>query len=54
MTDEKLQRYAEFFEQLTAENLSGLSGVMTEDIHFIDPFNDVRGIVPVEKIFRHM
>jgi len=54
MTDKNLQRYAEFFEQLTVENLSRLSTVMTEDIHFVDPFNDVRGLKPVEKIFRHM
>jgi len=44
MTDKNLLRYAEFFERLTVENLSELSTVMTEDIHFVDPFNDVRGL----------
>ena len=54
MRDANLQRYATFFEELSADNLIKLSGVMTEDIHFIDPFNDVRGLAKVEKIFEHM
>jgi hypothetical protein len=54
MTDSQLQRYTEFFEQLNQDNLAGLNRVMTEDIHFVDPFNDVTGIDKVQKIFRHM
>jgi steroid delta-isomerase len=54
MPDANLQRYARFFEQLSADNLTQLATVMTEDIHFIDPFNDVRGLKQVEKVFAHM
>ena len=54
MPDTNLQRYADFFEKLTVEKVSELSQVMTEDVHFVDPFNDVHGLALVEKIFRHM
>jgi steroid delta-isomerase len=54
MSDASLQRYTAFFEQLDADNLSQLVTVMTEDVHFVDPFNDVHGLVSVEKIFKHM
>jgi len=49
-----LQQYTDFFEQLNADNLGQIASVMTEDVHFVDPFNDVHGIESVEKIFRHM
>ena len=54
MSDASLQRYAAFFEQLNVDSLSQLASVMTEDVHFVDPFNDVHGIESVEKIFQHM
>ncbi len=54
INDSQLQRYTDFFEQLNADNLSGLDRAMTENIHFVDPFNDVIGIDKVQKIFRHM
>ena len=54
MSDANLQRYTEFFEQLNPDNLSQLVSVMMEDVHFVDPFNDVHGIESVENIFLHM
>ena len=54
MFESDLQRYTEFFERLNADNLRDLVSVMTEDVHFVDPFNDVHGIEPTEKVFRHM
>ena len=54
MHDDNLRRYAAFFEDLNADKLAMLARVMTEDIHFADPFNDVRGLAAVEKIFQHM
>ena len=54
MRDADLQRYTEFFEQLSPESLNRLDSVMTDDVHFVDPFNDVTGLKQVEKIFRHM
>ena len=54
MTDTNLQRYAAFFEELNIDRLGTLSSVMTEDVYFADPFNEVSGLAQVEKIFRHM
>jgi len=54
MPDARLKRYTEFFEQLTPDGLDRLSSVMSDDIHFVDPFNDVSGLPQVETIFRDM
>jgi len=54
MNEPNLRRYTEFFERLSPDCLSQLSTVMTEDVHFVDPFNDVAGLDQVEAIFRHM
>jgi steroid delta-isomerase len=50
----ELQRYIDFFENLREELLDRLSVVMTEDVHFVDPFNDVTGSDKVRLIFKHM
>jgi steroid delta-isomerase len=54
MPDARLQRYTRFFEQMTVGGLGQLADVMTEDVHFVDPFNDVVGLEKVEAIFLHM
>ena len=54
MSEENLRRYTDCYAQLTAENLDSLDAVMTEDIHFVDPFNDVSGLSKVKEIFQHM
>jgi steroid delta-isomerase len=54
MSDSSLRRYTDFFEHLSLDNLDRLSSVMTDDIHFVDPFNDVIGVADVQAIFRHM
>lgn len=54
MIDPDLQRYIEFFENLTPDRLAQLSDVMTDDVHFVDPFNDVTGREKVCRIFEHM
>ncbi len=54
MTDVALKRYANFFEQLGPDNLHQFSEFFTEDIHFVDPFNDIHGLKKLEKIFQHM
>lgn len=49
------ERYAHYYESLTPENATDISALVSDDIHFIDPFNDVRGrdnvIRLVEKMF---
>lgn len=54
MSSQRLQRYADFFEQLTPEALDALDGVLTGDAHFKDPFNDVHGLPAIRRIFAHM
>ena len=54
MIEPELQRYIDFFEDLREDRLDRLSDVMTDDVHFVDPFNDVTGLDKVRDIFKHM
>jgi steroid delta-isomerase len=54
MSNSNLQAYTAFYEKLSPETLGQLGNVMTEDVHFVDPFNDVHGLVAVKQIFVHM
>lgn len=49
-----LQRYCDFFAGISPESLDGLADVMSADVHFRDPFNDVRGLKAVRRVFEHM
>ena len=44
MTNAALRRYADYFESLDEADLDRLGEFFTEDVHFVDPFNDVVGI----------
>lgn len=48
------ERYRLFLEGLTPEALESLSDHVTSDVHFKDPFNDVRGVEAMTLVFRHM
>ncbi|KAA5606087.1 nuclear transport factor 2 family protein [Roseospira marina] len=47
-------RYVAFFEALTPEALDTLGGVVTEDVHFVDPFNDTVGQDALRRVFLRM
>ena len=47
-------RYIDFFEKLSPEDTDRLGEVMTADVHFRDPFNDVTGLDAVRRVFAHM
>lgn len=55
---EKRQRtadaYAHFFDSLQAERLHELGGLVSEQVHFVDPFNDVKGRDQLERVFAKM
>ena len=57
-TDEPLTtavaRVRRFFETLTEASVAELRTVYAADAYFKDPFNEVRGIAQIERIFRHM
>jgi ketosteroid isomerase-like protein len=47
-------RYASFFETMTPEALDRLADVVTDDVHFVDPFNDVHGVEALRRILAAM
>lgn len=47
-------RTATLFEQLTPDSVPQLLQLYAPDARFKDPFNDVRGLPEIERIFRHM
>ncbi len=52
--DASLARLIACFESIAPHSLSRLSEVYTEDVYFKDPFNEVRGLPAVTRIFAHM
>ena len=55
MTDDDIiARYADAFATLTPDNMAVLMATVSPDIHFTDPFNDVRGREAFRGIFEHM
>jgi steroid Delta-isomerase len=49
-----LQRLSDFYTQITPESVSHLRELYAPDAYFKDPFNEVRGIDSIVKIFSHM
>ncbi len=47
-------RVVEFFEGLTPETVVDLRTIYSTNARFKDPFNDVNGLGPIERIFQHM
>lgn len=43
-----------FFNEFSPESLDRLAAVYTEDAHFKDPFNEVRGLAAIRRIYAHM
>jgi len=48
------ERYRLYLESLSLETLEKLSDYVTADVRFKDPFNDVRGIDGMSRVFQHM
>jgi steroid Delta-isomerase len=49
-----LQRLSDFYTQITSESVPLLQELYAPDAYFKDPFNEVRGIDNIVKIFSHM
>ncbi len=54
MNYQHLESYIAMFERLAPDMLDELGQVVTNDIHFVDPFNDVRGFAEMSEIFGDM
>jgi steroid delta-isomerase len=51
---EHVNRYLHTFTTLQADGLECLAGIFAADARFKDPFNDVRGLAAITRIFAHM
>lgn len=49
-----VDRLVETFENLSPQGVEALGAIYASDARFIDPFNDVRGLPEIQRIFRHM
>ncbi len=43
MSQEALEAYAQAFAELTPESVDSLCALVSEQVHFRDPFNDING-----------
>jgi steroid Delta-isomerase len=53
-SDERIQRIVNFFETLTPQAVAKMGELYTDDAYFKDPFNEVRGLAQVQRVFSHM
>ena len=53
-SDPRLARAVAWFESLTRDRVATLGDIYAENISFRDPFNDVRGLAAVERIYLEM
>ncbi|TAG27875.1 MAG: nuclear transport factor 2 family protein [Burkholderiales bacterium] len=53
-SDPRVQRIVDFFEGLQPASVQRMGEFYTLDAYFKDPFNEVRGLPEVQRIFSHM
>jgi len=51
---QKFKQIANYFETLTPESVRHIKELYSPSARFKDPFNDVKGIAEIERIFKHM
>jgi len=49
-----VDRIVEVFQSLTPAGVQALDAIYAPDARFKDPFNDVRGLAEIQRIYRHM
>lgn len=54
MPPDAIARFARYFEQLQPADIARLGQYYAADARFKDPFNDVRGVPAIARIFQHM
>ena len=52
--DTAVNSVVQFFESLQPESVARMGQLYTDDAYFKDPFNEVQGLVQVQRIFNHM
>ena len=53
-TQQAVDRIVALFEGMRREDVARLDAFYMRDAWFKDPFNEVRGLEPVQRIYRHM
>jgi len=54
MSGHRVERVRAFFESLSPESLPRIDEIYARDAYFKDPFNEVRGVAAIRRIFSHM
>jgi hypothetical protein len=54
MSADPVGRVRAFFESISPDALGRIDEIYAADAYFKDPFNEVRGIEPIRRIFTHM
>ena len=49
-----VKKYIYLFSNLSIDNINEFDDIISKDIIFIDPFNNIKGINAFKKIFYHM
>ena len=49
-----IEKYISLFSNLTPKNVKDFDNLVSQDIRFVDPFNNVKGVENFKKIFYHM
>ena len=52
--DPRIARIVEFFERLTREDVARLGAIYAADVRFKDPFNELRGLAGVQRVYAEM
>jgi steroid delta-isomerase len=50
-TDPRVARVQQFFETMSLDSLQQIVQIYTADARFKDPFNDVRGVAEIRRVF---
>ena len=54
MLKSKVKNYINLFSNLTPEKINDFDDLISKDIIFVDPFNNIKGINAFKKVFHHM
>ena len=54
MSDEAIERVVRFYESICAADVGRIGELYEADAFFKDPFNEVRGVPAIARIFEHM
>lgn len=53
-TVQALDRLADYFESMSAQSVEDIGNYYADDAVFKDPFNNVRGVPAIRRVFSHM